>query len=100
MSNKYGRRVLFTEVGYAGYEDCAERPWEWAGKQEKGTPIDHGAQARAFGALLDVVAAEDCLAGLFAWRFYTNPDEAAAWEYALQGRPAEAVLREAYRAPR
>ncbi|MHC4079371.1 MAG: glycoside hydrolase family 113 [Planctomycetota bacterium] len=100
VSNKYGRRVLFTEVGYAGYEDCAERPWEWAGKQEKGTPIDHGAQARAFGALLDVVAAEDCLAGLFAWRFYTNPGEVAAWEYALQGRPAEEVLRKAYRAPR
>lgn len=96
VSRKYGRPVLFTEVGYAGYVDCAERPWEWAGKQEKGTPIDHRVQARATGALLDVVAAEECLAGVFLWRFYTYTKGVADWEYGLQGRPALQVLREAY----
>jgi Glycoside Hydrolase Family 113 len=96
VSNRYGRPVLFTEVGYTGYVDCAERPWEWAGKQEKGTPIDHRAQARATGALLDVVAAEECVAGVFVWRFYTNPGGTADWEYGFQGRPAAAVLAEAY----
>lgn len=100
VSKQYGKPVLFTEIGYAGFIDCAERPWEWAGKQEKGTAIDHRAQARAFGALLDVVAAEECLAGLFVWRFYTHPANIAAWEYGLQGRPAAAVLRAAYGGPR
>jgi len=95
-ARSFRRPVLFTEVGYTGYSDCAERPWEWAGKQEKGAPIDHEAQARALGALLDVVAAEDCIAGLFVWSFYTNPENIADWEYGLQGRPAEAVLRAGY----
>ena len=99
-SKEYGRRVLFTEVGYAGYKDCAERPWEWAGKEEKGAPVDHGAQARAYAALFDVVADEDCVAGLFVWRFYTNPGGVGTWEYGLQGRPAEEVLRKAYRPAR
>jgi hypothetical protein len=96
MSDKYGRRVIFTEVGYAGYKDCAERPWEWAGKQEKGAPLDHRAQARAYGALFDLVRSEPCVAGLFVWRFYTFPEGVAAWEYGLQGRPAEKALRQAY----
>jgi len=100
VSKQYGRPVLFTEVGYAGYVDCAERPWEWAGKQEKGTAIDHRAQGRAYGALFDVVAAEECIAGLFVWRFYTNPGDIADWEYGLQARPAAVVLREAYGGPR
>ena len=96
MADQYGRRVIFTEVGYAGYKDCAERPWEWAGKEEKGVTLDHQAQARAYGALFDMVRDEPCLAGLFVWRFYTNPGGVGGWEYGLQGRPAEKVLRGAY----
>ena len=88
--------MIFTEVGYAGYQDCAKRPWEWAGKQEKGVALDHQAQARAYGALFDVVKHEACVAGLFVWRFYTFPSDIAAWEYGLQGRPAEKVLQRAY----
>jgi Glycoside Hydrolase Family 113 len=99
-SKHFGRRVLFTEVGYTGYIDCAERPWEWAGKTAKGIAIDHDAQARATGALLDVVAAHDFFAGLFLWSFYTNPSTTASWEYAVQGRPAEAEVRRGFSRPK
>ena len=96
VSSKYHRPVLFTEVGYTGYRDCAERPWEWAGKQGKRVPIDHDAQVRALTALFEIVRGEACLAGLFVWSFYTNPSDIAAWEYAVQGRPSAAVVRRAY----
>jgi hypothetical protein len=97
LSQRAGRPVLFTEVGYPGYEDCAERPWEWAGKQKKAVAIDHRRQAVAWDALLQAAAAEPAIAGLFAWSFYAEGPPAEPWEYALEGRPAEAVLRWHYR---
>jgi hypothetical protein len=95
-AKRTGRPVLFTEVGYTGYVDCAERPWEWAGKAEKGIAIDHDVQARATAALMEIVRSREFFAGLFVWSFYTKPTLAAPWEYAVQGRPAEAALRRAY----
>jgi hypothetical protein len=95
-AKRTGRPVLFTEVGYTGYVDCAERPWEWAGKADKGIAIDHDVQARAMGALMEIVRSREFFAGLFVWSFYTKPTLAAPWEYAVQGRPAEAALRRAY----
>lgn len=95
-AKRFGRPVLFTEVGYTGYIDCAERPWEWAGKASKGIAIDHAAQARATGALLDVVRAHEFFAGLCLWSFYTSPATVAPWEYAVQGRPAAAEVRRAF----
>ena len=50
VAKNHKRPVFFTEVGYTGYVDCAGRPWEWAGKKDKGVAIDHAAQARAHAA--------------------------------------------------
>lgn len=90
--------LLFTEVGYTGYVDCAERPWEWAGKKEKGVAIDHDRQALAYRALFEVFGTRDDLAGLFVWSFFTANAWIEDWEYSIEGRPAETELRVAYRA--
>jgi hypothetical protein len=96
-ARQIGRPVLFTEVGYPGFRDCAERPWEWAGKAARGgVAIDHAAQARAWQALLQVVEASAGVVGLFAWSAYTTPAAVADWEYGILDRPAEAVLRRAW----
>ena len=96
VSEEYGKQVLFTEVGYTGYFDCAERPWEWAGKQARGVAVDHDAQARAFEALLQMAGQQDFMSGMFVWTFYTDPAGVAPWEYGVQGRPAQAVLRRSF----
>ncbi len=88
--------ILFTEIGYTGYADCAERPWEWAGKQAKGTAIDHARQADALAAALQAFGNRRDFAGMFVWSFFTDTQYVKDWEYALEGRPAQAVLRQAY----
>lgn len=97
VSRRFDRPVLFTEVGYTGYRDCAERPWEWAGKGEKGVAIDHQAQARAVSALCRVVRGRPWLSGIYWWTFYTHGEAAAPWEYTVQGRPAAEALRHGFR---
>ena len=91
------RPVLFTEVGYTGYADCAERPWEWAGKEDRGVPIDLTRQAQCYAALFRTFGSQEWMQGVFVWRFYTEHRYVEDREYGLQGRPAAEVLGRAYR---
>ena len=93
---KQKKPLLFTEIGYTGYRDCVERPWEWAGKQEKGVAIDHARQALAYRALFTVFGKREDLAGIFVWSFFTKNAWVEDWEYAIEGRAALAELRGAY----
>jgi hypothetical protein len=90
-----GRPILFTEAGFTAYADTAWRPWQW---QASETPraIDPGAQADAWRAMLKTFAGEEWWAGVFVWRFYTDPAAVPAWDYGPEGREAELVLRNAF----
>ncbi len=96
QSQDWQRPILFTEIGYSGYADCAERPWEWAGKQGGKAALDWARQADCYRALFKAFNDKPWFAGTFVWRFYSDAENILDWEYALQGRPAEAVLAEAY----
>ncbi len=96
LSKRVGKPVVYTEVGYTGYVDCAARPWEWAGKQAANVAIDHGRQADAFAALFNAHEGSDWMHGAFLWTFYTSTRDIQGWEYAIRARPAEAVVRAAY----
>lgn len=96
-AEKAGRPILFTEIGYTGYADTLERPWEWAGKQDKNAPIDHARQALAYEALFAAWGERPRFAGLFVWGFHTDRQWVQPWEYAFEDRPAGEVLRRAYR---
>lgn len=96
-AKEWQRPILFTEVGYTGYADCAERPWQWAGKQGQAVPIDLERQAECYQALFATFGSEEWMHGIFVWRFYTESRYVEDWEYGLQGRPAAGVLGRAYR---
>ena len=99
VSKRFERKVLFTEIGYTGYADTVERPWEWAGKQDRDppVPIDWQRQADAYAGLFRALGKADWLAGTFVWRIHPAVTaDTEGWEYVLQGRPAADVLRAAY----
>lgn len=92
FSRRWDRPVLFTEVGYAGFEDVAYRPWEW---QRTNRRLDPSAQADAWRALIRTFAGVPWWRGVFVWRYYTDRSAVPAWDYA-PGQEAEHVLRAAF----
>lgn len=95
ISKQYRRPVLFTEIGYPTYADAGLRPWEWTTRV--GKVIDRTHQADCFSALFGAFRDEPWLKGLFVWRFHTDMRYVKDWEYCPQGKPAETVIRVAFR---
>jgi hypothetical protein len=92
-SERHGRPVFFTEVGYTTFADAAYHPWMWQSTRA----IDPAQQALCYRALFRTFAAEPWWKGVCMWRFYTDPGAVEAWNYSPQGHEAEKILRAAYR---
>ena len=68
LSRKYGRKVIFTEIGYKSVEGTAIRPWEWS----KDGDVSQEEQALAFQATSLVFRDKPYLAGVFVWKYFTD----------------------------
>ncbi|MCB9764805.1 MAG: hypothetical protein H6739_33830 [Alphaproteobacteria bacterium] len=88
LSQEYARPVLFTEAGLRAVEGAAVEPWN-AGL--RGSP-DPGLQARAYEALLAACTPKPWFAGVYWWKWFTDPT-AEDDLYAPTGNPAEEILR-------
>lgn len=100
LSSAWGKPVLFTEIGYTTRRNPAVRPWEWPDKM-KHIPVDEGAQASAYRALLAPLLDVPVFAGFFVWRVYSDPDDVsqeAEWGFSPEGKLAELVMRDAFAA--
>jgi hypothetical protein len=98
-ARRHGKRVLFTEVGYAAHRAAWTAPHEEGGEP---SPADQAAAYRALFAALE--PHPRWLAGVFLWKAFsdevpgTPPGERP--DFRFLGRPAETVIREAYRQQR
>jgi len=68
LSEKYGKQVIFTEIGFKSVEGTAINPWEW--KQEGETSQEE--QALAFEATSIAFKDKPYLAGIFVWKYFTD----------------------------
>lgn len=64
----YGKKIIFTEIGYKSVEGTAIRPWEW----RQNTKYSEEEQAAAFEALSKFFATKPYLAGVFIWKYFTD----------------------------
>lgn len=94
LRERWGRPLLFTEIGYRSVPFAAARPWQWPERGEDVRP-DPALQARLYAAAFEAWWAEPGFAGLVLWKWYGQPRDGAAHagDYSPQGKPAEAVLR-------
>jgi len=97
LSKKFGKPVLFSEMGYPSFADAGRYPWKWQGNNKRKLDTKH--QADCYEAMFRSFFGEGWFAGLFIWRFYTSHLYMNAWEYTPEGKPAEEVIRHWFDSP-
>jgi len=95
MSRRYGKPILFTEVGYAASAAAAAEPW----KEDHG-PLDPAMQARCYEVVFQAFSREPWLAGLFWWKWPSHGQGSAEDpSFSPLGKPALGVLERWYGKP-
>ncbi len=97
LSKARGKPVLFTEVGYRSSPDALIEPHAWP-ERVGNIRIDHQTQAEAYRALIEAVRDHSWIAGIYWWKWFTDPatTEEGPAGFSPRGKPAEAILRAAY----
>ena len=96
LSEKYGKQILFTEIGYRSVIGAAFQPWNY----HSATPTSDADQTAAFQSALNALSGQPWFAGMYIWMWDTvgkTPAEQAN-DYTPHNKPAELVLRHAWTA--
>ncbi|MEM7165207.1 MAG: tetratricopeptide repeat protein [Planctomycetota bacterium] len=93
LSQFAGKPVLFTEVGYKSTPGAVKEPWVWPNDDQK---PDLDLQARAYRAILELLADATWIDGVFWWNWLTEPAPGRKFlhDFTPQGKPAAAVVEE------
>ncbi len=100
VHRKFGKPVVFTEIGYRSTPDAAVRPWEWPDRSFRPATDDGLAlQAGCYEALFETFWPEDWFSGAYVWKWYPGPRRTTRGpgrDFTPQGKPAESVLSRWY----
>lgn len=87
LSEKYHKRVLFTEIGYKNTADATVTPWTWT-KDITIPDISNETQKKAYEAFFETFWEEEWFQGVFVWQWhhttYLHPDLDKYFEYRKQ----------------
>ncbi|MBI2644234.1 MAG: hypothetical protein HYW95_01840 [Candidatus Wildermuthbacteria bacterium] len=91
LSQRYGKPVLFTEIGYKSIPNSFVSPWNY----EMGGPPDETAQANAYQALFEYWNGQTFMQGVHWWHWSSDPNAGGPGntDYMPQGKMAENVMR-------
>ncbi len=98
VGRRCGRPVWLTEVGFRRDARALTEPWTWSRHE----PVCEGdLQSAGYAATFRAVAEEPAVEAVFLWKWFTSggEEEEGATGFVFAGRPAEAVVRGAFRAP-
>jgi serralysin len=102
LSEQYGKKVIFTEVGYKSFDGASVDPGVFGATG----PVDFQEQVDCYEALYKVMEnyGGRWLAGSFLWSYYSfeNPmtERDVPWtDYTTQHKPANAVVTAHYSGP-
>jgi hypothetical protein len=93
VHRRFGKPVIFTEVGFSSFEGTRERPWE----DRPSNAYSEEAQAAAYEAVFRGFHDKPWLAGMFWWKLGTNGSAGRRnGAHAPWGKPAMDVLKNWY----
>lgn len=91
---KYGKPILFTELGYGSVENSSHMPYAF----DTAKRVDVAEQARNYQAVFEYWDAYDYIAGWHVWAWEVDPKDGGLQDgkFTPQDKPAEDVLRAWY----
>lgn len=94
LEEKWGKPILFTEVGYTSIYDSYTHPWMW---WESGTP-DEAQQANDYQALFEYWDQIPYFAGFQLWNWSSDPNVGGPNDdgYTPQGKTAQTVMTQTF----
>ncbi len=94
LSSRWGKQILFTEVGYRSQDGTNQHPWDY---QSEGV-IDLQEQADAYQSAFASVFNQPWFAGIYWWSWRPDPFEGGPCDdgYSPHDKPAEDILRSWY----
>ncbi len=98
FSQKYNRKILFTEYGYLSVDGSAGKHWELE-KNIETRNINEQAQSNALEALLNTCSEYSCWAGGFLWKWFPNGQGHEGYlerDYTPQDKLAEYQIKSIY----
>ncbi|NND77416.1 MAG: hypothetical protein HKN39_04475 [Flavobacteriales bacterium] len=99
VSEKYDRKILFTEMGYRSTSTGAIEPWLWVEDPALGEEIYSGVtQANCYQAFFNSIWDQEWFAGLHLWQMRPDIEQRRNKEldFTPQGKPASDVIRKGY----
>lgn len=92
LAARYGKQVIFTEVGYVSRDNATIDPgsgWRLS------TPVNTGLQSNAYQAFFQYWANESNLGGVFFWDWSSDPNAGGMNDggYTPQNKPAQDVMK-------
>jgi hypothetical protein len=101
IARLHDKPFALCEMGFKKMRDPAVRPWEWPEAMDA-SAVDPHAQATAYRALLAGFVPEPRFAGLFVWKYFSDPwdwTQEEPFGFSPRGALGEEVLREAFARP-
>ncbi|MGN0691237.1 MAG: glycoside hydrolase family 113, partial [Oscillospiraceae bacterium] len=97
VSEKFGKKVIFMEIGCRSAKGCSAMPWDF---QHKDLPFDEDEQDRFYSSALKAFSNEPWFDGFFWWDWQTKLDPNVQYGtdtgFSIIGKKAEKTLTEWY----
>jgi len=90
VHTRYGKPVLFTEIGFSSTTSPWQEPW----KDRRDRPNSLPDQSRALDAMLTAIDGAPWIAGAFLWKWPSGPAYGGPQDrsHSVAGKPAEHVM--------
>jgi hypothetical protein len=97
LSEQWGKKVIFIEIGCRSAKGCATMPWDFT---HRDFPCDEDEQANFYSSCLRTFFNEPWFAGFFWWEWTTKIYDAGKAKndksFNVHGKKAEKVLKKWY----
>lgn len=99
-SEKYGKKIIFTEMGYKSTTDSAIEPWKWIEyRNDNNAPLSTVTQANCYTSFFETIWNQDWFAGVYIWQMRADhkPNHGKNdLDFTPQSKPAQQIITKAF----